>query len=801
MKHTSITRLLSLLLALLMLGSCAVYAAETPAADSELPLIPIGGSDEAEPETSATVLPAAGDNELPIIPIGPTNPSDPSTPVDPDPEPPVEQKTDAELIALYNIPDNWARPALLFAVRTGLLQGKENNNLAPTDKTTRAEVAAMLMRVLRTTTEANISRFTDVKSSDWFYQSMARAVAAGLFSGSDNKLMPRTNITREQAFAVLARMFGVYSNDYEAVYRFADGQKVSSWALPTMAGMIKAGYVSGSNNKLSPQSTITRQELAQVLYMLLTGIGTQLPYQYVGNYALAADTVSPGTIVIGDLLLSNEASTVTLQNVRVDGKLTIQGVGPVELNLINCRIGTLTLCRPTTLNVNGGTITAVTTLAESTLNLTCSNLNIHAKTTFSGFAQNALLFDGALTATQESNIGTLTVESGTAVNYGTIGTAEIFVKDFNLGGTGAVRKLVAYKKNVTTTNTVTSRDDSHIDPGITGVQARRKDTNTVTEANPAITITVAFSNFGSYPRTRYCDVVWSVGTQVLERSNGLKMEENMEVSCRMNFKNLIAAQEESVKVNVAIYYDGDRQGFNIPIALPKPTVVDTSMIRTQNVQGTINYNAYLFTDFNPTTLQFGTATGKSIAAGTQVTLLYVSKETAAKIRTTDGAEYWVAYSAVKASSEKFYTTEHYTKVAKEYYVNNVRKWDSDTNYLIWVSLWTQEVNVFVGSKGHWTLFRSDPCSSGANVCPTPVESVKILYKTPGWYYEKYYVHSVSVFDATRGFHSWPIKNGTSDVVYDDAMGWPNSNSCIRMKDEAVRWIYDNVPVNTAVEIY
>ena len=162
---------------------------------------------------------------------------------------------------------------------------------------------------------------------------------------------------------------------------------------------------------------------------------------------------------------------------------------------------------------------------------------------------------------------------------------------------------------------------------------------------------------------------------------------------------------------------------------------------------------------------------------------------------------WVAHNSVSVISGTYYTTTHYSKEVKEAYVNKVRNWDSTTGYLIWVSLWTQEVCIFTGSKGNWKLLRSDPCSSGANQCPTPVESVSILYKTQAWYYSEYYCHHVSVFDSARGFHSWPIKNGTTSTVYDNAMGWPNSQSCIRMMDEAVTWIYDNIPLGTAVEIY
>lgn len=813
MKRTYFTRALSLFLALLLLGGSAVYAVESPtgvaAEENELPVV---AADEREAQSEPTAESAAAADELPVEDEAaaeslPQTPADNELPVIPipsdggDTEKPVSEMTDAEIIALYSIPDNWARNALVFVVRAGLMSGKGGNNLAPRDYTTRAEVATMLINVLQTKAEADLSRFTDIKGGEWYYHFMARAVAAGIFGGSDNKMLPRNNITREQAFVVLAAMFGIYSSDYEKVYSYQDAHTVSKWAMAAMAGMVNAGYVSGTGNKLNPKKTITRQELAQVLYVLINGLGTEIPYIYNGSYALAADELTPGTTVTGNLLLSNEVSTLTLSNIRVDGRLTIQGVGPLTLTLNNCRIGTLAICRPTTLTISGGSVTAVETMQPSAVVGSFGTLNVRADTELHGFVSKANLVSGKLTVGADASISTLTVDGGSAENNGTIGTAEIYAAGFHLGGNGSVRRLAVYKKNVTTSNTVGTRDDSQIDQGLSSVTIARLDNTQPTNEAPKFTMVVAFSGFGTYPRTRRFNVEWRINDKLVGTAYNLKMGEGVLSSCVLDFASLIKAGEPSAKVTLTLVYEGEKMSFSSNIALPKPPVPDTSMVRTQNVQARMVANAALYKNFNATTLQFSGATGKTVSTGTQVTLLYVSKTTGAKLRLTDGTEGWVAYNSVKPIDGNYYTTQHYSTEVKEYYVNKVRNWSSSTNYLIWVSLWTQEVCVFTGSQGKWKLLRSDPCCSGANECPTPVESVTILYKQPYWYYTEYYVHSVSVFDATRGFHSWPIKNGTTNQVYDDAMGRPNSNSCIRMMDEAVTWIYDNIPEGTAVEIY
>ena len=50
---------------------------------------------------------------------------------------------------------------------------------------------------------------------------------------------------------------------------FSDSNSVADWAKEAMALLVKTGVIGGSAGKLSPASTATRAEMAQVLYRLI----------------------------------------------------------------------------------------------------------------------------------------------------------------------------------------------------------------------------------------------------------------------------------------------------------------------------------------------------------------------------------------------------------------------------------------------------------------------------------------------------------------------------------------------------
>lgn len=70
---------------------------------------------------------------------------------------------------------HWAYEALNSAVQNGILRG-ENQHLYPAQDLTRAEMAAIINRVFGAEEQADITRFTDVQTSDWFYADQGEGI-------------------------------------------------------------------------------------------------------------------------------------------------------------------------------------------------------------------------------------------------------------------------------------------------------------------------------------------------------------------------------------------------------------------------------------------------------------------------------------------------------------------------------------------------------------------------------------------------------------------------------------------------
>ena len=143
-----------------------------------------------------------------------------------------------------DFPSDWSAPALSQAVENGLLNGYDGK-INPTGLLTRAQMATMVNRAFGATATASLSGYEDVAPTDWYYEELAKAVQMGTFQGDNGALRPNQPITREQAFAVLARAFVLEAEDTDALNTFPDKGEVSSWAANAVAALVENGYVTG----------------------------------------------------------------------------------------------------------------------------------------------------------------------------------------------------------------------------------------------------------------------------------------------------------------------------------------------------------------------------------------------------------------------------------------------------------------------------------------------------------------------------------------------------------------------------
>jgi hypothetical protein len=193
-------------------------------------------------------------------------------------------------------------------------------------------MATMIVRAFGAEKEGDISAFRDVKSTDWYAKSIAKAYRMGVMQGYAGLMEPESNITREQAFTMLARALKL-EPAARCITTFEDAGELSEWARGEVYALVNAGYIQGSGGRLNPKSNISRAEFAQVMYNLI-----QVYITKAGEYTQVASGKRDGKrtgvtlkdlIISGDLIVGDGVGEgdLTLDNVIVKGAMIVRGGG------------------------------------------------------------------------------------------------------------------------------------------------------------------------------------------------------------------------------------------------------------------------------------------------------------------------------------------------------------------------------------------------------------------------------------------------------------------------------------------
>ncbi len=245
-------------------------------------------------------------------------------------------------VSAYEYPDEgyWANEAIDAAIDNGLLRGKEDGKIHSEDNLTRAEMAAIMVRSFGATVKADISDYSDLDPSAWYYEDFAKAVQMKVFEGDGTGHMrPNDYITREEVFTVVARAMVLSDSDHSSLNKFKDSSEISSWALDYMSIMAQKSYVNGDETgNVNPKKYITRAEFAQLMYNIF-----KTYYLTSGSYSDTVDTACvmintedvnlTNVVVQGDLIIGDGANecTINLRNVTIEGRLLVRGSATMKL--------------------------------------------------------------------------------------------------------------------------------------------------------------------------------------------------------------------------------------------------------------------------------------------------------------------------------------------------------------------------------------------------------------------------------------------------------------------------------------
>ena len=130
---------------------------------------------------------------------------------------------------------------------------------------------------------------------------------------------------------------------------------------------------------------------------------------------------------------------------------------------------------------------------------------------------------------------------------------------------------------------------------------------------------------------------------------------------------------------------------------------------------------------------------------------------------------------------------------------NSKNFTSNTSYFIYLDTKNFKTNIFQGSKNNWKLVHSYLCSIGKPSTPTIKGDFKLGVK--GLYFgvnKGYKCWYYSQIKDNYLFHS--IIYNLDGSIRDGRLGMAISDGCVRLTKENAKWIWDNVPRNTAIHI-
>lgn len=205
----------------------------------------------------------------------------------------------AALAAKSNLPftdvesSDWYYDAVQYVYENSMMSGTGDSTFSPNTTTTRGMIVTVLHRLEGCPNAAGTS-FTDVDSGAYYATAVAWASSRGIVDGYGNgKFGPNDTITREQMATILYR-YAVYSGyDVSAkgdLSQFADQASVSSYAAEAMAWAVDVGLISGvGNNTLAPRNGATRAQVAAILMRFCENVAADLPLFIAMTYKVTFD--------------------------------------------------------------------------------------------------------------------------------------------------------------------------------------------------------------------------------------------------------------------------------------------------------------------------------------------------------------------------------------------------------------------------------------------------------------------------------------------------------------------------------
>ncbi|MCY9660168.1 exo-alpha-sialidase [Paenibacillus chondroitinus] len=190
--------------------------------------------------------------------------------------PPTKQPDTTPKPVFTDVNDNylWAQEAIEALASKGIVNGTSETTFSPEKNISRADFMTMVVRALNLKAETS-SNFDDVNKSDYYYEALAISKALGIADGvGGNNFNPQGEISRQDLMVLVSRALQkagklVSKGNLDELNSFKDASSVADYAKESVALLVEAGIIEGSDNLINPEGKATRAEVATIVYRVL----------------------------------------------------------------------------------------------------------------------------------------------------------------------------------------------------------------------------------------------------------------------------------------------------------------------------------------------------------------------------------------------------------------------------------------------------------------------------------------------------------------------------------------------------
>ena len=341
--------------------------------------------------------------------------------------------------ALTDIEKHWAKEYIEYGVEKGYISGYQDGTFLPDKTVTRAEFSKMINSAVKLTAVGSAKGdFTDVKSSDWYFNEVKKAENAGYITGyEDGSFRPSNSVTRQEAAVILSRIVLPISQRAD-INSFGDGDKIDTWATDAVTMIAAKGYIKGDEKKnFNPKGALTRSQAAKLICEFvknenvvnrnqnITDAGKEIVYTeslFTDDIVIDVEGAQELTVVfkncrvLGTVYVKTEDAVVKFENTKVKALSVDEDDAEIELDKTS-EVKNASIFRPATLTgddfkkvvLSGEELSAGTVKLEGTF----ADVTVEADAFVAAETVKAMAVTKKVSLSiQSGTVEKLTVESG-----------------------------------------------------------------------------------------------------------------------------------------------------------------------------------------------------------------------------------------------------------------------------------------------------------------------------------------------------------------------------------------------------